>query len=209
LLLIDIFWWGNGVKGAKNDPVLVLNAKGGEIKAKAKWIIQPLVNFENNRVRIYDLLKILLLQNLVSCGGEFWLWEKGGVFGTWLILLLEYLSMCPNKRVWLRDRKNEFDLQKQTKWWQRVIRIYQIPSKENLVFICIGVALLLLLFVVLAWITKKGEIEREMCSWDISIMFWWLNAQHDWLNSYVLNNVWKVQIKVQGMFLDLVYYCVH
>jgi hypothetical protein len=33
-----------GLKG-KNDPVLVLNAKGGEIKAKAKWISQPLVNF--------------------------------------------------------------------------------------------------------------------------------------------------------------------
>jgi hypothetical protein len=49
----------------------VLNAKGGEIKAKAKWISQPLVIFENNRVRICDLLKILLLQNLVSCGGEF------------------------------------------------------------------------------------------------------------------------------------------
>jgi hypothetical protein len=34
----------------------------------------PLVNFEifeNNRVRIFDLSKILLLQNLVSCGGEF------------------------------------------------------------------------------------------------------------------------------------------
>jgi hypothetical protein len=30
---------------AKNDPVLVLNAKGGEIKAKAKWISQSLVNF--------------------------------------------------------------------------------------------------------------------------------------------------------------------
>jgi hypothetical protein len=50
----------------------VLNAKGGEVKAKAKWISQPLVNFfENNRVRICDLLKIPLLQNLVSCGGEF------------------------------------------------------------------------------------------------------------------------------------------
>jgi hypothetical protein len=53
----------------------------------------------------------------------------------------------------------------------------------------------------------KGE--REICPWAISIMFWWLNAQHDWLSSYVLNNVWKVQIKVQSMFLDLVYYFVH
>jgi hypothetical protein len=40
------FWWGNGVKRAKNDPVLVLNAKGGEIKAKANgsanhlWILK-------------------------------------------------------------------------------------------------------------------------------------------------------------------------
>jgi hypothetical protein len=31
----------------------------------------PLVNFENNRVRTFDLSKIFLLQNLVSCGGEF------------------------------------------------------------------------------------------------------------------------------------------
>jgi hypothetical protein len=35
LIFIEIFWWGNGVKRAKNDPVLVLNAKGGEIKTKA------------------------------------------------------------------------------------------------------------------------------------------------------------------------------
>ena len=30
---------------------------------------------------------------------------KGGVFGTWSISLLDYLSLCPNKWVWLRDRK--------------------------------------------------------------------------------------------------------
>jgi hypothetical protein len=33
----------------------VLNAKGGEIKANAKWISQPLVNFENRGVRIWFL----------------------------------------------------------------------------------------------------------------------------------------------------------
>jgi hypothetical protein len=42
----------------------------------------PLVNFENNRVRTFDLSKILLLQNLVSCEGEFMIMGKGGVFGT-------------------------------------------------------------------------------------------------------------------------------
>jgi hypothetical protein len=35
-------------------------------------------------------------------------------------------------------------------WWQRMIQICQILSKENLVFISIDVALLLLLFDVLA-----------------------------------------------------------
>jgi hypothetical protein len=76
----------------------VLNAKGGEIKAKANGQL-PLLNFENNRVRTFDLFKMLLLQNLVSCGGEFMIMGKrlGGVFGTWSISLLDYLSLCPNK----------------------------------------------------------------------------------------------------------------
>ena len=56
---------------AKNDPVLVLNAKGGG-KLRPKQMDQlPLENFENSRVRTFDLSKILLLQNFVSCGGEF------------------------------------------------------------------------------------------------------------------------------------------
>jgi hypothetical protein len=40
----------------------------------------PLVNFENNRVRTFDLSKILLLQNLVSCGGEFLIMGNRGSF---------------------------------------------------------------------------------------------------------------------------------
>jgi hypothetical protein len=57
----------------------------------------PLVNFENNRVSTFDLSKMLLLQNLVSCGEEFMIMGKGGVFGTCLISLLDYVSLCPNK----------------------------------------------------------------------------------------------------------------
>jgi hypothetical protein len=59
----------------------MLDAKGGEIKAKQMDQL-PLENFENSRVRIFDLSKILLLQNLVTCGGEFMIMGKGGVFGT-------------------------------------------------------------------------------------------------------------------------------
>jgi hypothetical protein len=65
----------------------------------------PLVNFENNRVRTFDLSKILLLQNLVSCGGEFFTMGKRGIFGPWSIFPLEYLLICPNKCVWHGDRK--------------------------------------------------------------------------------------------------------
>jgi hypothetical protein len=40
----------------------------------------PLVNYENNRVRTFDLSKMLLLQNLASCGGEFFIMAKRGSF---------------------------------------------------------------------------------------------------------------------------------
>jgi hypothetical protein len=40
----------------------------------------PLENFENSRVRIFDLSKILLLQNLASCGGRIFYYGKKGEF---------------------------------------------------------------------------------------------------------------------------------
>jgi hypothetical protein len=98
------FWWGNGVKGPKMIPFWCFMSKGEKLRPKQMDQL-PLVNFKSNRVRIFYLSKMLLLQNLVSCGGDFLLWEKGGVFDTWSISLLDYLSLCPNKRVWLRDRK--------------------------------------------------------------------------------------------------------
>jgi hypothetical protein len=59
------------------------------------------VNFENNRVKTFDLSKILLLQNLVSYGGEFFIMGKRGVFGNRVrtfdlskILLLQNLVSC-------------------------------------------------------------------------------------------------------------------
>jgi hypothetical protein len=82
----------------QNDPVLVLNAKGGEIKAKA--------NGSANHLRIlkiveleFDFVKILKLQNLVSCGGEFLIMGKRGSFWYLINFLLEHLLICPNKCV--------------------------------------------------------------------------------------------------------------
>jgi hypothetical protein len=55
------------------------NAQGGEIKAKTNGS-STTCEFQNNRVRIFDLSKILLLQNLVSCGENFDYGKKGEFF---------------------------------------------------------------------------------------------------------------------------------
>jgi hypothetical protein len=58
----------------------------------------PLLKFENNRVRTFDLPKIFLLQNLVSCGGEFFYYGKResflvlDQFFSWIISLCAQTS---------------------------------------------------------------------------------------------------------------------
>jgi hypothetical protein len=47
----------------------------------------------------------------------------------------------------------------------------KFESKQICVLICIDVAHLCIAFLVLAQITTKGEIEREMCLWAISKYF--------------------------------------
>ena len=57
-------------------PFWCLMPKGEKLRPKQMDQL-PLVNFENNRVRTFNLSKILLLQNLVSCGGKFLTMGKG------------------------------------------------------------------------------------------------------------------------------------
>ena len=101
LLTILVRQWG---LGANNDPVLVLNAKGEKLRPKQMDQLQ-LDNFENSRVTTFDLSKYSYCRNLASYGENLWLWEKGEFLDLWSISLLEYLSLCLNKCVWLRDRK--------------------------------------------------------------------------------------------------------
>jgi hypothetical protein len=57
---------------AKIDPVLVLDAKGGENKGQSdKWISYHLRDFENSRIKLFVLSKLLyslFCQKLASCG---------------------------------------------------------------------------------------------------------------------------------------------
>jgi hypothetical protein len=60
-------------------PFWCLMAKWEKLRPKQMDQL-PLVNFENNRVSTFDLSKMLLLQNLVSYGGEFMIMGKRGSF---------------------------------------------------------------------------------------------------------------------------------
>jgi hypothetical protein len=74
---------------AKNDPVLVLDAKGREINAKARngsattWEFWKIVELE--LLFCQNTLMVSYCQKLVSCGENVWLWEKGGVFESLII----------------------------------------------------------------------------------------------------------------------------
>jgi hypothetical protein len=60
----------------------------------------PLENFENNRVRTFDLSKYSYLSKFGLLWGECLIMGKGGVFGSLSFLLLDYLFfVCPNKCV--------------------------------------------------------------------------------------------------------------
>ena len=69
LLKILVRQWGYG---AKIDPVLVLDAKGGENKGQSdKWIGYHLRDFENSRIERFVLTKLFYYfscQKLASCG---------------------------------------------------------------------------------------------------------------------------------------------
>jgi hypothetical protein len=86
------------VSRAKNDPILVLNAKGVEIKAKA-----------NGSATTCEILKIVELELLICQNtfivkiwplvGRIYYYGKRGSFWIFDQFLLEYLSLCLNKCV--------------------------------------------------------------------------------------------------------------
>jgi hypothetical protein len=90
------FWWGNGVKGQKMMSFWCLMPKGEKLRPKQMDQL-PLENFENSRVRTFDLSKILLLQNLVSCGEEFMIMGKRGSFWHLIIFSIRISLFVPKQ----------------------------------------------------------------------------------------------------------------
>jgi hypothetical protein len=77
--------WGSG---AKFDPVLVLDAKGGENKGQSdKWISYHLRNFENSRLELLvcqNSFGVSYVKSWPLVGRNVDYGKKGGVFESWL-----------------------------------------------------------------------------------------------------------------------------
>jgi hypothetical protein len=80
----------------------------------------PLENFENSRVRTFDLSKYSYCQNLVSYGENLWLWKKGEFldldhFHSWIMSL--------------NAQTSEFDLE--IGKWIWFAKINQVVAKND------------------------------------------------------------------------------
>jgi hypothetical protein len=145
LLLIDNFWWGNGVKGQKMIQFWCLMPKGEKLRPKQRDQL-PLENFENSRVRILIWPKCSYCAILSLVGEKLWLWEKDygkrRVFGTRSIFPLEYLSLCLNKCAWLRDMKMNLIFKNKPSGGKEWSKYAKLESKQ----FCIDVALICVAF---------------------------------------------------------------
>jgi hypothetical protein len=113
----------------------------------------PLENFENSRVRTFDLSKYSKCLFLSKVG---LLWEECLIMGKresfWIFdqFLLEHLSLCLNKCVWLIDRKLNLICKNKPSGGKGWSKYAKFELKTILIQNCIDVALLLVAFFVLA-----------------------------------------------------------
>jgi hypothetical protein len=75
------FWWGNGVKGPVMIPFWCFMPKGEKLRPKQMDQL-PLENFENSRVRTFDLSKYSYLSKFSLVWGECLIMGKRGSFGS-------------------------------------------------------------------------------------------------------------------------------
>ena len=144
----------------------------------------PLENFENSRVKTFDLSKYSNCQNTLivkiwSLVGRMFDYEKKGEFLDLNHFYSWIISLCAHTSV--------FDLEiGKWIWFAKTNQVVakKDPNMSNLVkdyfcsqlhWCCTSICCFLM-----CWhkSPKRGEIEREMCPWAISSIFWWLSAQH-------------------------------
>jgi hypothetical protein len=140
----------------QNDPILVLDAKGGEIKGQSnKWI-----SYHLRILKIVELVFVLskyscclFCQKLASCGEDSWLWEKGefSINFFWnnsLYVSTSVFDLEIGNWGWFAKTKPSGG-----KEWSKYAKF---ESKQICVFICIDVALLLVAFCCVGINHQKG-----------------------------------------------------
>ena len=140
---------------------------------------QYLRDFENSRIELLvysKLLHCLFRQKLASCGEKFWLWEIGGVFEIFDQFLLEWLSLCFNMCVWLRDRDLSLICKNKPSGGKEWSKYAKFESKQICVLICIDVALLYIAFCCVGINHQKGGDWKGNRLKPFPNWFWWLNC---------------------------------
>jgi hypothetical protein len=130
------FWWGNEVKGPKRSPVLVLHAKGGEIKAKANGSANHLWNLKNVDLEALYLIKTLILQNC-SLMGEKYHYEKKGEFVAFDQIYSWNISLFSQTSVFDLETGKRICFVKINQVVAKEIQICQILCEKNCSSICI------------------------------------------------------------------------
>jgi hypothetical protein len=176
----------------------VLDAKGGENKAKARNGSATTWEFWNSRVRAFvcqNTRVCLLLSKVGLLWGEGLIMGKRGSFWIFDQFLLKYLSLCSNKCgdleignwVWFAKTKPSGG-----KGWS----IYaKFESKQFWVLICIDVALPLVAFL-LCWhkSPKRGKLKGK-CALGPFLCILVIECQHKWTHVNLCKVMDKVQIK--------------
>jgi hypothetical protein len=133
-------------------------------------------NFEKSRVRIFLIWQNTLIWSLVGRihGYE----KKGGVFESWSIFPLKYLSLCLNKCVWPRDRKTNLICKNKPSGGKEWSKYAKFESKTSLFYFALILHFLLVAFGCVGINHQKGGDWMGNVPLAISKVFWWLSAQH-------------------------------
>jgi hypothetical protein len=118
----------------------------------------PLKNFENSRIEllICQNSKCLFLSKVCLLWGECLIMGNRGSFWISDQFLLEHLSLCLNKWIWLRDRKLSLICKNKPSGGKEWSKYAKFESKQICVLICIDVALILVVFCCVGINHQKG-----------------------------------------------------
>jgi hypothetical protein len=155
LLLFKDFGEAMGLNGPTMIPFWCLMPKGEKIRLKQMDQLphETLEKFENSRVRAFVLSKYsycLLLSKIGLLWGECLIIGKRGSFWIFDQFLLEYLSLCLNKCVWLRDRKLSLICKNKPSGGKGWSKYAKFESKQILFSFALILHFYVLLYVVLA-----------------------------------------------------------